>query len=355
MILIVALLFLPLTFLKSPQDFWGAVVTAMFTTAMAVILIVVGASLDYGTCATDREMPSLKFTNVFLAFGTLLFAYGGHGCIPTIQHDMKKPFEFTKSCILAFTIIAMLYLPVCIAGYLTYGDSIRDSIINSVQITWIQQGVNMAITLHCFLSLTIMFNPLMQEAEVVFNVPQAFGIKRVIVRTGVMAAVIIVAETVPSFGPLLDLVGASTMTFTSLILPCVFYLCLSSKNGKASGHQVHTMKLDIDSPPSVKHAQQEKDNSSFKEIIERSDKKTLILCGVILVIAVLGGGAAACSAIREISYTKFVPPCYFALFQNEEIKLPGLGNTHCCGAYQNITRYGDSSKYCAATKLGQYI
>ncbi|KAH7700821.1 Protein Y32F6A.4, partial [Aphelenchoides avenae] len=49
-ILVVAAGLLPVTFLKSPQDFWGAVVLAMFTTSLAVVLICVGAILDFKTC-----------------------------------------------------------------------------------------------------------------------------------------------------------------------------------------------------------------------------------------------------------------------------------------------------------------
>lgn len=57
-------------------------------------------------------------------------------------------------------------------GYLTYGDSLRDSVINSLQIKWIQQCVNIFITLHLVLTLTIVFNPINQEAEEILRVPQ---------------------------------------------------------------------------------------------------------------------------------------------------------------------------------------
>ena len=56
----------------------------------------------------------------------------------------------------------------------------------------------------------------------------AFGWKRVVIRTGIMAGVAFVAESVPNFGPLLDLVGGSTITLTSVVLPCLFYLYLNA-------------------------------------------------------------------------------------------------------------------------------
>lgn len=57
-------------------------------------------------------------------------------------------------------------------GYYTYGDSLRDSIINSIQIKWIQQTVNICITLHVILAQIIVFNPMNQEAEELFKIPQ---------------------------------------------------------------------------------------------------------------------------------------------------------------------------------------
>lgn len=52
------------------------------------------------------------------------------------------------------------------------------------------------------------------------------------VRTGIMACVLFVAESVPTFGPLLDLVGGSTITLTSIVLPCLFYLYLRAARTK---------------------------------------------------------------------------------------------------------------------------
>ena len=57
----------------------------MFTTSLAVVLICVGAILDFKTCNPVRDMAPLRPTNLFLALGTFLFSYGGHSAFPTIQ------------------------------------------------------------------------------------------------------------------------------------------------------------------------------------------------------------------------------------------------------------------------------
>lgn len=40
---------------------------------------------------------------IIQSFGTVMFAYGGHGAFPTIQHDMKHPHKFDKAVTGAFT------------------------------------------------------------------------------------------------------------------------------------------------------------------------------------------------------------------------------------------------------------
>jgi len=159
-ILIVAVFMLPFTMLKSPKDFWWAVIGAMVTTSVAVSLIVYGSFLDYDTCVRHVDYPEIVLSKFFMCFGTVMFAFGGHGAFPTIQHDMKRPYHFKRAVWLAFLIIFLMYLPVSIFGYITYGGSLRESVIPSIQSFYIQQFVNVLITVHVILALTIIFNPL---------------------------------------------------------------------------------------------------------------------------------------------------------------------------------------------------
>uniref|UniRef100_A0A914ZJV6 Amino acid transporter transmembrane domain-containing protein n=1 Tax=Parascaris univalens TaxID=6257 RepID=A0A914ZJV6_PARUN len=286
-ILIVGACLLPVTFLKSPQDFWVAVVIGMVTTSCAVILIVIGSALDYGTCA------------------------------PEVGENVKF-----------VPIIALLYAPVCIMGYITYGNSIQASIINSLQITGIQQAVNILITAHCVLTLTIAFNPLNQDIEELFNVAHHFCWQRVAVRTGVMVAVVFTAESLPTFGPLLDLVGGSTLTLTSLVFPCFFYLYLSAAEEK-------TLRKGGDVL--------EEDPLTFMEVIERTPKLRLATCAFVILFGLIGGAAATYSAVNELATTQFTAPCYIQPFLNTVHPSDRQRHTNCCGNWQNITRTGDSS------------
>ncbi|KAI1717414.1 transmembrane amino acid transporter protein domain-containing protein [Ditylenchus destructor] len=341
-ILVVALLLLPITMLKSPQDFWPVVVGGMVSTGLAVVLVGVGSMMDYADCGPVSEMPPMKASNVLVALGTILFTYGGHSAFPTIQHDMKRPSQFDKSSILAFTIITVLNISaVCIGGW-TYGDSLRESVINSIQTFWIQQAINVMITAHCLLTVTLLINPLYQEAEELFKIPQGFSMKRVLVRSCIMVAVVFMGLSLPSFGHVLDFIGSSTVTLTSVVFPCLFYLYLAAAEKKAND------------PMNLKYAMDEEKPISFIEMVRRTDLKTLFYCGVISVIGSVAGLVATYSALKALSVTHFVPPCYLKSFFNTTTNFAPTAVTNCCGPFQNISRNGPINDFCTAIDLEFY-
>lgn len=267
-----------------------------------------------------------------------------------------------------------MYTPVCILGYFTYGGSLRDSVINSLQKDWIQQTVNLLITVHCILTLTIVFNPLNQEIEEIFNVPQSefidkaltvthysysyleFGPKRVIIRTGMMVAVVFVAESVPTFGPLLDLMGGSTLTLTSVVLPALFYIYLTAGEKKAAEKSaLRGFSTEEDSQP-----------VSVNDLFKYSNPITLGICMFIIgkffshisiykicssVFGFCGGAAATYSAIKELATTHFAVPCYVLPFVNSD-SANSDQSTNCCGHYQNITAH--SGITCSKPELDFY-
>ena len=55
-----------------------------------------------------------------------------------------------------------------------------------------------------------------------------FGVKRVVLRTCVMVMVVLVGFSIPDFGKILDLIGGSTVTLMSFVLPPLCYMKLSA-------------------------------------------------------------------------------------------------------------------------------
>uniref|UniRef100_A0A914I0J2 Amino acid transporter transmembrane domain-containing protein n=1 Tax=Globodera rostochiensis TaxID=31243 RepID=A0A914I0J2_GLORO len=324
LLILLVLVLLPLIFLNSPVDFWGAAVVAVCTTTIAVVLICLGTFWDLGTCSQHHSMPEFRPTNYFLAW-----TCGG-------------PDDFHKSSMLAFGILFAMYTPVCVLGFLAYGDSLRESVINSLQHSWIQQSVNVMITLHLIVTILIVNNPLNQKLEEIFHVPHEFGWKRVVVRSSMMALVLLVAETVPTFGPLLDLVGGSVLMLTSLVFPCLFFLFLNAgeqlaierqKSPKANGSNGGLAIVGEYGDETT----EENQRAGWRNVVESTDRCTLFLCLSIIASGCIGGVAATFSAVRSLSFTHFVPPCYLsAMFP--EAKTPNAGGyANCCGHFQNIS------------------
>ncbi|CEF59362.1 Amino acid transporter, transmembrane family-containing protein [Strongyloides ratti] len=333
MLLIVASIMLPVTFLKSPQDFWWAIVVAMFTTLFAVIIIFSGTISDLKTCAPVANYPPFSIKNLFLSLGTFMFSFGGHAVFPTIQHDMKKPNKFTRSSIVAFILVLTMYIPVTVLGYMVYGDSVQDSIISSLQIPLLQNIANAFIAIHCILTLTIVINPLNQEVEHYLDIPHHFGWQRIGVRTFVMGIIVFTAETVPNFGPILNLIGGTCVTLTSALMPSFFYLFMETRL-KMIRDNINEKKDENDIYPSI------------LDVYKNTNTSKLIINSIIIILSLICGIATTISAINEMSDSQFSMPCYLKnYFGENDITTPKIIESfkliNCCGKYLNESRYND--------------
>ncbi|CAG9534763.1 unnamed protein product [Cercopithifilaria johnstoni] len=316
-LLFVVLAIYPVTLLRSPQDFWWAVVLAMLTTLVSIILILIGSWLDYGKCDNTvfDPKPTIHFDGIIASLGTYMFGFGGHIIFPSVQHDMKYPKQFIRSAILAFAIVTAVYLPISILGYATYGNSLHDSVIDSIQTGWIRQCANLLIGMHCILTLTVVINPLNQEAESFVKAPHHFGWHRVIIRTLVILAILFAAETVPKFGPILNLIGGSTVALTSAMLPLLYNNYLN-----ASLHDPITNTYK---------------RPTFIQVLQRNSKNKLLLDFIIIVITMFFSMATTYTAIIDIASTDFTMPCYLSFLEsvprNTSVEILSQQSAICSG------------------------
>ncbi|KAK6051580.1 transmembrane amino acid transporter protein [Cooperia oncophora] len=208
LIVIVGLIVWPVTMLRSPMHFWQVAVFSALSSSLAVCLLVIGFIHDAPVCAQNTSYPAFDLRNFFMAYGTMVFAFGGHAVFPTIQNDMKKPRLFSRSVWVAYVLIVIYYVTVSVMGYSIYGASVGEAIIPSVQLQWVQQTVNLMIALHVITTIVIVFSPLTQQVEEILRIPHHFGWQRFLVRSILFWTVIFVAVSLPNFGPLLDLVSS---------------------------------------------------------------------------------------------------------------------------------------------------
>ena len=216
---------LPLTWLGTPKNFWPIALFANIATAVALLLIVIKIGVDFDGVAKTSPVTTTSF---FSAFGAIAFAFGGISAFPTIQCDMRQQSQFNSSIVLAHIVVVLMYLPISILGFLAFGDDVQTNVIMNLSSTsGITKCVAALVTTHVLLGFVILLNPVSQQLEEWLNVPKGrVTLKSCLVRTCLMLFILGLAQGIPHFGLLLNLLGSSTMTLLIFVFPCLFYLKL---------------------------------------------------------------------------------------------------------------------------------
>lgn len=313
--------------LRSPMNFWQVSIGAALSTTVAVVLILIGTSMDIPTCYEAASYAEVSARQFSLGFGTIVFAYGGHPVFPTIQHDMAEPRYFTKAVILSYAVLFLLYAPVALGGYAVYGTSISDSIISSIQTPTLRLLISVLITLHVLFSILIIINPLHQGVEEFVGVKYEFGIGRFVVRTAVLFLTTMAASLLPNFGVFLDLVGSSSMTMLTLVFPGLFslYLQTSDKLRNEAPQRGATASEDNNCIPTMRQVFEK--TAKFRLLIE-----TIVICGGVII-----GVISTANALQEATRSPLASPCFVQLFSNRSTTTTSLSKFYCCGSYRNIT------------------
>ncbi|VIO94434.1 Uncharacterized protein BM_BM3489 [Brugia malayi] len=319
LLIIVSISILPITFLKSPADFWWAILIAVLCTIITITMIFVGISLDFHDCYHEAHYSGISI-DAILGLGIFLFAFNGHQVFPTVQNDMRNPADFKKSVLVGFVFVALLYMPLSAYAFLIYGDSMANSVIDSVQTTWIRYVADLSIAIHCILAIIITVNPINLQLEDTFDVPQKFCFKRVLVRTSLLLTALFVGMSLPNFGSVMNLFGSTAVPCTCVVLPTLFNIY-------------------------IKAATYDKDNNiwikpTFLEALQKTPKALLSILILINVLTVICSVIATVLSVKEILGVRFTPPCYilpFLTYKNRTQLDADVLN--CCGMFMNISKF----------------
>lgn len=180
-LIIIALVITPLTWLGSPKDFWFVAVAAAGSTTLALLLIWIKYGLiaphDLGTVA-KAPVTAASFAS---AFGTFVFGFTGASLFPTIQSDMRKPGDFSRSAYLGYLGIFMLYIPTALGAYLVLGKDIQSSILKTLSHYDKVHGTSRSLVsvaeclfaAHFVTGFVLMINPCFQQLGEFFDVPHS--------------------------------------------------------------------------------------------------------------------------------------------------------------------------------------
>lgn len=268
----------PLMFFGTPRDMTFTGIIAFGSTVIACVLYFIEMMNEIHPFVFRWGIHG--FQDFFLAFGTIMFAFGGASTFPTIQNDMSDKSKFSKSLHYSFAAILLLYLPIAIGGYAVYGESVASNVAASLMATPLTLVANVLMAIHLVFAFIILINPVCQEMEELYSVPQDSIGWRMAVRLSIMAGILFIGESVPRFYTILALVGGSSVALLTYILPSYCYLSLISQAPRPGQAAVQT-------PGWMK-----------------------MVCYEVIALGVLGGIASTYSAISAIFSTAQATPCY---------------------------------------------
>jgi vesicular inhibitory amino acid transporter len=232
-IVVSGLILMPFSFFGSPADFSPIAFFAMTSTSVAAVLIVIACIVS----PAPAEMGISSFSGfqvtpltILLGIGNISFAFSGASCMPTIQNDMRNKKSFSVSVIAAYIILILIYLPVSAVGYYRFGSGVHSNIIRNLSPSILTTTIQALITGHVFCAYLILLNPVNLNLENFLHIQHSFNWLRCASRVAMTLIAVFVALSVPKFGKLLNLVGASAVVFQCFILPAFFYYRLQGKD-----------------------------------------------------------------------------------------------------------------------------
>lgn len=181
----------------------------------------------------------------FNALGTVAFAYAGHNVVLEIQATIpstpEKPSKgpMWKGVVVAYIVVAICYFPVALIGYWTYGNTVSDNILISLEKpTWLIASANLFVVIHVIGSYQIYAMPVFDMIETVLIKKLKFNPSftlRFITRNVYVGLTMLVGICVPFFGGLLGFFGGFAFAPTTYFLPCIMWLTIyKPKKGSLS-------------------------------------------------------------------------------------------------------------------------
>ncbi|KAF4659113.1 hypothetical protein FOZ61_004989 [Perkinsus olseni] len=235
---------LPLAMLPSMKEV--AVVSFIgITAAFVTVIAVIGASVRETSDPVrvhDHFLWPLNANTAILAFTNFMNAFAVTTVVPTLVDNMQKPKQFPRVLAAGFLVIVSIFAAIAYSGYAGFGHDLLDYPNITYAIAygrprgdWLVIIVQVAIEVVCFSHFLVMFNPVcvgVEDAvEAIHGGKVRYWIK-MISRAILMVICFVIAVSVPGFGSLVDLIGATAVMFLQIIFPVVFFLVLERKRVK---------------------------------------------------------------------------------------------------------------------------
>ena len=211
------------------------------------------------------------------AFGTLTFAFAVTCTLPTILGDMQNKADASRVILGGVTSTSIVYGAVGVCGYLGFGSllvapGVEDIFSVLEPQTVLSTILDVLVLLVCVTHYTVMINPSCRALEsfvsVHFATKCSDNVCSIIVRTLLVVFTALIAIFCGKFTALVDLIGSISFALVHMVFPPMLYLQMRRKSGLAI----------------------------FKT---RDQQITTIFCGILIVLACVGGTIGSVASITQ--------------------------------------------------------
>jgi amino acid permease len=205
------------------------------------------------------------------AFGTLTFAFAVTCTLPTILNDMERKNDAGKVIVAGVSATSVVYGAVAVCGYMGFGSVLIskgvEDIFSVLQVgTPLATAMDVIVVLVCITHYAVMINPTCRVLENQFAFSRDSIVFGSSIRTGLVVFTALVAIFCGKFTALVDLIGSISFACVHMVFPPLFLWKLRARVGLSNW-------------------------STFRE------KMLSITCGVLVVLALVGGTVGAVSSI----------------------------------------------------------
>jgi vesicular inhibitory amino acid transporter len=235
LILLAALIVLPSVWLRDLSLLSFLSVGGIF--ASLALLFLVGWEGVAVTGFTHSQPPLITWPGVPVSVGLFCFCFSGHAVFPSLYASMRRKQHFPWLLMGSFAVVVLVYGAMAVLGSLMYGSAVSENITLDMQ-----NSSPSALPTVMAMWLVIV-NPVAKIALTLAPVAMAleellvfkrgswrFTAASVSLRTALLALVVGVAIAVPFFSAVMSFIGAFMSMSISIILPCIFYMKVCSKD-----------------------------------------------------------------------------------------------------------------------------
>eukprot|EP01135_Chromosphaera_perkinsii_P012205 Nk52_evm24s2612 gene=Nk52_evmTU24s2612 len=214
------------------------VIGSVVSSVMCLVLVIIEISdrSDEEAAEVKVDMIGDDFLNVVTAFSTFVYSFGAAALFPEMLSVMAKPQRFNFAVLLSFMVTMSMYAPMAFVCYFVLGkDRILDpstegNVVKALGDSTATQVLYIFVWIAVMASFVVFLIPVFRSVEMGFQTHVMSEKKellfRVINRFLWLLLCWFISVLIPFFGDVMSLLGATSVTGASFLIPlsCWFKL-----------------------------------------------------------------------------------------------------------------------------------